>query len=227
MRPLVSVIVPVWNGQRYLEEALESVAAQDYDPIEVVVVDDGSRDDSARIAALYATRVIRREAQGGAATARNQAIRAARGTILAYLDQDDRWEPSTLRTHVDVLSTRPDAISVVWERVYVEPRCQVPSWFGRPEVLAQPHPAFVPSGVALAVETFHRVGPFDERFLHASDLDWFARARAARVAVHVTPRVLLHRRIHDENDSRHVRARWEMVMAVHGTIARRRRGDAP
>ena len=62
MRPLVSVIVPVWNGQRYLEEALESVAAQDYDPIEVVVVDDGSRDDSARIAALYATRVIRREA---------------------------------------------------------------------------------------------------------------------------------------------------------------------
>jgi glycosyltransferase involved in cell wall biosynthesis len=187
-----------------------------------VVVDDGSQDDSARIAARYATRLIRRPARGGVAVARNEAIRAARGAILACLDQDDHWETSTLRTHVHVLSMRSEAISVVWERVYVEPGCRTPSWVGRPELFAHPHPAFVPSGVAFAAETFRRVGPFDERFLHASDLDWFARARVAGVPVHVTPQVLLHRRIHEENDSRHARARWEMVTVVHGTVARRR-----
>src|SRR5262249_51978388 len=142
LTPLVSVIVPVWNGRRYLEEALESVATQDYHPVEMVVVDDGSEDDSAHIAARYATRLIRRPAQGGVAVARNEAIRAARGAILACLDQDDRWEPSTLRTHVRVLSTYPEAISVVWERLYVEPGCQTPSWLGRPELLAHAHAAF-------------------------------------------------------------------------------------
>ena len=228
MGPLVSVIVPVRNGQRYLEEALESVAAQDYAPVEIVVSDDGSEDESPRIAARYATRLIRRRARGGVAAARNEAIRAARGTVLACLDQDDWWEPSLLRAHVDALSARRDALSVVWERVYVEPGCQVPSWFGRPELLARPHPAFVPSGVAFTVETFRRVGSFDERFLYSSDLDWFARARAAGVPVHITPRVLLHRRLHDENESRHARVRLEMVMAVHRSlVARHRREDSP
>jgi glycosyltransferase involved in cell wall biosynthesis len=226
--PLVSVIVPVRNGQRYLEEALESVAAQDYAPVEIVVCDDGSEDESPRIAARYASRLIRRQARGGVAAARNEAIQAARGSILACLDQDDRWEPALLRAHVHALSTRSDALSVVWERVYVEPGCRTPSWFGRPELLAHPHPAFVPSGVAFTVETFRHVGPFDEQFLYSSDLDWFARARAAGAPVHITPQVLLHRRLHDENESRHARVRLEMVMAVHGSlVARHRREGSP
>ena len=227
MTPLVSIIVPTWNGRRYLEDALRSIAVQCYEPTEIIVVDDASTDDSADIAGRYATRLIRRPIRGGVAAARNHGVSAAHGQVLAFLDQDDRWEPSTLRTHVDALSAHPEAISVVHERLYVEPGCDTPSWLGRQELLARPHAAFVPSGVAFTIETFRRIGPFDERFLHASDLDWFARARFARVPVHVTPRVLLHRRIHDANDSRHLRARRELVMTVHAALSRSRESDAP
>lgn len=99
--PLVSVIMPVWNAAPTLAEAVSSVRAQTWPDWELVLIDDGSSDASPGIAAGLAAadpriRLLARGANGGAAAARNDGIRAARGRFLAFLDADDRWRPEKL-----------------------------------------------------------------------------------------------------------------------------------
>ena len=112
MAGLVSAIVPVYNGERYLSEALDSALAQTYQNIEIIVVDDGSTDSSAAIAEGYAAshpqrvRVIR-QANGGTGAARNAAMAEARGDYVAMLDQDDLWAPRHLEEAVAVLENEP------------------------------------------------------------------------------------------------------------------------
>lgn len=95
--PLVSVVVPVYNGERYLRETLESIVRQTCRDIEVLVVDDGSTDRSAAVADSFGppVRVIRQENQGES-VARNRGIDVARGTWIAYCDADDLWVPEKL-----------------------------------------------------------------------------------------------------------------------------------
>ena len=88
--PLVSVIVPVHNGARFLAAALDSVAAQDYGSMEILVVDDGSSDNSAEIAASYRVRLLQ-QPNRGVAEARNAGVAESSGELLAFLDQDDLW----------------------------------------------------------------------------------------------------------------------------------------
>src|SRR5690349_9034781 len=99
--PLTSVIVPCYNGGRYVATAVQSVFRQSYPRIEVVVVDDGSTDDSPAILAGFgeAIRYVRQTNQGLSA-ARNRGIKEARGELLAFLDADDVWLPSKLATQV-------------------------------------------------------------------------------------------------------------------------------
>lgn len=112
MNPLVSAIVPVYNGERYLSEALDSALAQTYPNVEIIVVDDGSTDLSQAIAAQYArehpekVHVIH-QANGGTGAARNTAIKAARGSYIAMLDQDDVWTPAHLAEAIAVLESDP------------------------------------------------------------------------------------------------------------------------
>src|SRR3982751_2380169 len=101
--PLVSVIIPVHNGAKYLRAALESVLAQTYSPFEVIVVDDGSVDDSGVIAQSFNDVRYIHQANQGVAAARNHGIEAARGDFFAFLDQDDLWTPEKLTFEVDHL----------------------------------------------------------------------------------------------------------------------------
>jgi glycosyltransferase involved in cell wall biosynthesis len=95
----VSVVVPAYNRERLLPRALGSIAAQeDLRPLEVIVVDDASSDDSAAVAERLGARVLRRPVNGGAAAARNDGVRAARGDWVTMLDSDDEWLSGFLRT---------------------------------------------------------------------------------------------------------------------------------
>jgi glycosyltransferase involved in cell wall biosynthesis len=106
-QPLVSVVVPVRNGERFLGEALDSVLAQDYEPVELIVVDDGSTDGSGDIAGARGAHVIRQEG-GGLAAARNAGLAAAQGELVAFIDADDVWLPGKLVRQVEYLLDRPD-----------------------------------------------------------------------------------------------------------------------
>ena len=104
-KPLVSVIIPVYNGERYLEAALKSVIEQDYCPIEIIVVDDGSTDKSAEIAKYFKEiQYIFQSNKGpGPANARNTGIRAVKGEYIAFLDADDIWMPNKLSIQMNYL----------------------------------------------------------------------------------------------------------------------------
>ena len=121
--PLVSCIIPVFNGARFLGEAVDSILAQTYRPCEVIVVDDGSTDATGDVIAGYGERVVAvRQPNRGEAAARNAGVRAARGALVAFLDADDLWGPEKLTRQaaklgedprIDLCFTRLDRKSVV------------------------------------------------------------------------------------------------------------------
>ena len=200
-QPLVSVIIPVYNGARFLRAALESVFAQTYRPIEVIVVDDGSRDDSGAIAQSFPeVRYLRQENQGVAA-ARNNGIEIARGEFFAFLDQDDLWTPDKLETQVGHLLSHPDlGYTLTSQQYFLEPGAELPAWF-RKELLATVHTGWVLGTLLVRRTTFAQVGGFATGYSAANDSDWFFRAKAAEVPMAVVPELLLRKRIHEANDS--------------------------
>jgi hypothetical protein len=103
--PLVSVVIPAYNASRWIGEALESVLAQDFTDYEIIVVDDGSTDDTARVVETYRERVrCIRKPNGGVSSARNVGIRAGGGAYVAFLDADDLWTSDKLRLQLEVLT---------------------------------------------------------------------------------------------------------------------------
>ena len=110
--PLVSAIVPVYNGERFLRAALDSALAQTCQDIEIIVIDDGSKDSSGAIADEYAARhpgkfVVIHQPNGGLVVARNAGLAVARGRYVALLDADDEWLPHHLAASVEVLEKSP------------------------------------------------------------------------------------------------------------------------
>lgn len=107
--PAVSVIIPAFKALVHIGEAIDSVLAQDVEPLEIIVVDDGSPDGTADFVEQHysSVRLIRKE-NGGAATARNAGMRAARGELIAFLDADDLWLPGKLRAQINYLDTHPE-----------------------------------------------------------------------------------------------------------------------
>lgn len=100
---LVSVVIPVYNAEKYLEETLASIFAQTYPHIEIIAVDDGSKDRSIQILEQYPDKVrIVRQPNKGAATARNRGVQEARGKWIAFLDSDDLWTPDKIQRQLDV-----------------------------------------------------------------------------------------------------------------------------
>ncbi len=111
---LVSVIIPTYNRARLLGRAIESVLAQTYEPIEVIVADDGSTDDTADVVTRFGPRVrCERQANAGVSAARNLGLRRARGEFIAFLDSDDAWLPWKVAAQVALLRRRPE-IGMVW-----------------------------------------------------------------------------------------------------------------
>jgi len=108
--PLVSVIIPAYNTGRYLPETLESVFAQSYDNFEVIVIDDGSVDDTRDQVRAFGSRLTLLErAHEGIGPARNAGLARATGEFVAFLDSDDLWVPDTLRTQVEVARRHPES----------------------------------------------------------------------------------------------------------------------
>ncbi len=185
--PLVSVVIPVHNGAAYLAEAVASIRAQGYPALEIVVVDDGSTDDTAHLAGRLGEDIrYVWQPQRGPAAARNHGLRLARGELVAYLDADDLWPSDKLRVQVARLLADP-ALEVVLGRV--QP-------LGERDDTHQAGVIDVHLGSAVFRRAvFDRVGPFDEGLTYSEDHDWFLRARERGVRMLVLNQTtLLYRR---------------------------------
>lgn len=197
---LVSCVVTVYNGERFLAEAIDSVLDQTYSNRECIVVDDGSTDRSAGIIARYGQRVrCVRQPNAGPGAALNLGLHHATGQFLAFLDCDDLWHPGKLERQVAVLEENPDLQGCVARvRNFLDPSIEAPAVPAGVDLDAAV-PGFVTGTLLARRSAFERTGPFSEARRHTAAPEWFIRARELSLPVQVLDDVLLYRRIHDRN----------------------------
>ncbi len=225
--PLVSVVIPVFNGERYLAETIESVFAQTRDDLELILVDDGSTDGSREIAARYDARLLLQE-RGGPGAARNLGVAHARGRYLAFLDHDDLWVPEKLEWQLDVLAADP-GIDLLFGHVqnFVSPDLE-PEEAARVECPPDPLPGALPATMLVETETFRSVGEFGatERYF-AEFLDWLVLADGRSLRRVMMPEVVLWRRLHETNlQRRNPAGTQEYVRSLKTMLDQRRAGEA-
>ena len=201
---MISVVVSHYDRSEWLPEALASVSAQTFRDFETIVVSDAGPP----VAAFSGVRVVRRSKRGGVAAVRNTGIASASGDRIAYLDDDDLWEPS----HLERLSAALDAgASLAYGDARVVrlspaggPPCTWPVLEQLP--LAVPFDRddlarddfVVPGGMMHTRELYDRIGPFDERLFVSDDWDWLLRAAQVTDFVRV-PENVITVRIHGDN----------------------------
>jgi glycosyltransferase involved in cell wall biosynthesis len=209
-RPLISVILPVFNGVRYIGEALESVFSQEYQPLEVLVVDDGSTDGVAELLAAKFTAVrYHPQEHLGLPTARNTGLSLATGSLIGFLDADDLWAPKKLVNQVDFLmrETGVDAVFGYIRQFYSPEQQQ--EIRERYQIEQEILPGIHPDTMLAHAASMRRVGPFDPQVEMGEFLDWFARAQEAGFSYRMLPEVVAFRRIHSANMG--IRRRSEAV----------------
>lgn len=182
--PLVSVVIPNHNYGRYLGQAIDSVLAQSYPAVDILVVDDGSGDDSEAVVRRYGDRVrwIRQQRQGVSA-ARNRGVQESRGELIAFLDADDLWYPDKLARQVERFD-RPSVGMVYCGLRYLDETAQVVAtnclgasgWVLR-DIALLDGPGVPASGSSAVVRTscVERVGAFDTALSTSADWDMWRR----------------------------------------------------
>jgi len=221
-RPLVSVVIPVYNGEAYLAEALDSVFAQTHRPLEVIVVDDGSTDLSAEIArAVLGVRYCAQPHSGPGAS-RNLGVSQARGRFLAFLDADDLWPVGKLARQLAAFDADP-TLDIVYGHVQQFRRPAPAGATVEDERIGGPVPGHVPGTALIRRESFLRVGPIATHLRVGEFIDWYARAQEAGLNSLMLPEVLLKRRVHTENLGIGERAsRTDYVRVLKASLDRRR-----
>jgi glycosyltransferase involved in cell wall biosynthesis len=199
--PLVSVVVAVRNGERFLDAALRSIQAQSYRPIEIIVVDGQSTDQTAAIArASPATRYLLQLDQG-VSNAYNLGLRHVQGEYVAFLSHDDLWAPRKLDVQVGHLVAHPECqYSVCRMHSFLESGVAPPPGF-RAELLTQEPVAYIMETLVARRTLFDRIGVHAPDLPTAGDVDWFARVFDAGEVGHVSDQVLLYKRVHSANTS--------------------------
>jgi glycosyltransferase involved in cell wall biosynthesis len=224
----VSCVVRVFNNERYVREALESVLAQTRPPEEIVVVDDGSTDGTPAILASYGDRFrVVSQPNAGAVTARNVGLRATRGDLLAYIDGDDLWHPEKLAHQVTRFQARADLdLCLGHTQNFWIPELRHEAERFRNHRRAQPLPAFFVGAALVRRRLFEAVGEFNTGYGFAYDTEWFLRVLDSGATVEFVPEVLAYRRLHDANFSRSHASlgRAEYLDLVKATLDRRRTG---
>ena len=181
-KPLVSVIIPTYNRGWIIKEAIDSVMVQDYRDFELIIVDDGSTDNTPDILNSYRgdIKVFRQENQGVSA-ARNRGLAAASGRFIAFLDSDDLWLPRKLRRQVDFFSSNPDACICQTEEIWIRNNMRVnpKKRHKKPRgMIFEPSLALClvsPSAVMIRRSLFEEVGGFDETLPACEDYDLWLR----------------------------------------------------
>jgi glycosyltransferase involved in cell wall biosynthesis len=217
----VSVIVPVFNREAYLREALDSILKQTRPADEIIVLDDGSTDGSGEIARSYGERIrYMAQANQGIGGARNAGIAAAKGDLVAILDSDDVWLETKLERQCEVLSQCPELDFIF---------CRMLQFF-TPEA-DQPHPpafnrevmaACLASGLLARKEIFVKTGAYETNLRVGEFVSWVGRAQELGLRYDIVPEVLLHRRVHAGNSVRDKASKIDYVRLLKRQLDRRR-----
>ena len=202
--PLVSCIIPVFNGERYLRQAINSILKQSYRPLEIIVVDDGSTDGTAELVKSYGQQITYLfQPNRGPGAARNLGLTVAKGELIAFIDADDLWHPEKLSRQVKRLNAPPPidvcftVVSNFWIPELIEEKKRL-----QEKNLVKTIIPFVPSSCLARRSLFETIGQFDSELLIGEDSILFSRMKDRGVANDVLREVLVYRRIHENNLTR-------------------------
>lgn len=224
IRQLVSVVVPTFNCESYLAQAIESVLSQTYEPVEIIVVDDGSTDKSAAVAKSFGKSITYHyQRNNGCGAARNRGIKLAEGYFFAFLDADDIWIKDKLLLQIKAFNEDPE-LDVVFGHVkqFHSPELDedIKAAIDCPGELM---PGLIPSTVVVKRDSFFRVGLFRTDLKIAEFVDWYARATELGVRTRILPDLVVNRRLHKNNIGIHDREyRADYARVLKASLDRRR-----
>lgn len=195
----ISVIIPVYNAEKYVSEAIESVLNQTIKPLEIILIDDGSTDASAEKVKEYIPNVeLISQENRGIGGARNTGIENSKGEIIAFLDSDDFWPED----HLQVLSSamqEDENLSIVSGYVEQFLNDEDEELSSRIPEGQEVMPGYVAGASLIKREVFNEVGLFDETLTLAEYIDWFSRVKDAGYSFKLIDNIVLRRRVHESN----------------------------
>lgn len=218
--PSISVVIPAFNAEAYLAEALASVRTQSVAAAEIIVIDDGSRDATGEIARGTLGVTLVRQDNAGVASALNHGVRLAQGELIAFLSADDVWMPGKLALQV-AGANQPGQLVFGRMLHFLSP--ELP-----PDVAAtlvcppDPMPAYSAGTLLTRLDTFRAVGPLNESFAVGEFMDWYGRATDLGLRVKMLAEVVSRRRVHARNHSTSTLRDKSYAAVLHAMIARRR-----
>ena len=224
-QPAISVVIPLFNAEPYISETLDSVAQQQIESLEVIVIDDGSTDSSSTIVQNHPLELtyVFQENQG-AAGARNAGISRARGKYIAFLDADDKWPDNKLLSQQAMLESNPEFSAVAGRTQFI----------GSLELLRhkermqldENNVAYYPillGSVLYRREVFEQIGLFDTSLRNSEDFDFHLRVRDAELIVHQQNEIVLFYRIHGSGlVSKSPGEGWSFPEIIRRSIQRKR-----
>jgi glycosyltransferase involved in cell wall biosynthesis len=200
---IVSVILPVFNADKYVREALESVLSQTYKNIELICINDQSTDNSLSILESFGDKIIliNNENNCGTAESRNKGIRLARGEYLAFIDNDDLWKSNKLEVQLNQFRNNP-ALDVLFSymQCFISPDISEEIKKIRycpPDSM----PGYIPSTVVIKRTSFEKVGYFESRWKNGESVAWMFKAKDIGLNFGIVDDILVKRRIHETNKS--------------------------
>jgi glycosyltransferase involved in cell wall biosynthesis len=205
-RETISVVLPVFNGARFVSAAIESVLGQEHPQLELIVVDDGSTDETAAIARRYPVRYVYQRNQGPP-LARNRGLAHTSGAIVSFCDADDMWAEDKLARQMPLLD-RADVV------------------IGYSQIMGTESDPFLLPSLNCALfrrQVFDRLGGFDPTLAYSDDLDWYMRAREADISMVLHRDVVLYHRRHRDNLTNNIQRRDEFqLLMLKKSLDRRR-----
>jgi glycosyltransferase involved in cell wall biosynthesis len=207
VQPLVSVVIPNYNYGRYLSQAINSVLGQSYPNIEIIVVDDGSTDESAEVLALYANHIrVVKQRNRGVSVARNAGAELAIGDFLAFLDADDVWMPTKLQRQIEYFQRDPELGLVHCGMVYIDSasthlhQCLDgrEGWIAEKILLFESAVLGAGSTAVVPCHAYKKVGGFDTNLSTSADWDFCYRV-AYHWKIGFVPEILVGYRMHGSN----------------------------
>ena len=188
--PKVSIIIPTYNQSQYLEEAMESVLNQTYQNIEIIIVDDGSTDNTSEVVKSFDNKIIYiPQKNKGASSARNAGIKKAQGQYVAFLDSDDMWIKNKLEKQIKFIQNNPE-IGLLgtgcYQMVDINKMIYKKIFPAKNEILQKDlikYNPFIQSSVIIRKDIFNDIGLYDEKFKESEDYDlWLRIAQKYKVA---------------------------------------------
>ncbi|OAI54367.1 hypothetical protein AYO44_03605 [Planctomycetaceae bacterium SCGC AG-212-F19] len=223
--PLISAVIPVFNGERYLEEAIRSILAQQYQPLELIVVDDGSTDGTRELVQRFSTVRCDHRPHAGIGATRNRGLELAQGELIAFLDADDVWTPEKLVFQWSAFRAQPD-LDIVTGHVEQFHSSELDATITRHiDCPKQSVAGYAFGAMLIKRRAFDTVGLISEELERAEGIDWCLRARELGHRIKVLSDVVMRRRLHETNHSRtHRQALANYAQVLKASLDRRRAG---